>query len=89
MTSSRQVTRMCAITRRRKNRNELVRITRQNDVWKINSNNEIEGRSIYLDLSQNKIIQKFEKQQRRFKINDENMQEIVTELKRMRDAQNI
>lgn len=89
MTSSRQVTRMCAITRTRKNRNELVRITRQNDVWKINSDNEIEGRSIYLDLSQNKIIQKFEKQQRRFKINDENMQEIVTELKRMRDAQNI
>lgn len=89
MTSSRQVTRMCAITRTRKNRNELVRITRQNDVWKINSDNKIEGRSIYLDLSQNKIIQKFEKQQRRFKINDENMQEIVTELKRMRDAQNI
>ncbi len=89
MISSKQIVRMCVITRTRKNRDELVRMTKIDGVWQFNNDNKIEGRSIYLDLSQNKVIQKFEKQQRRFKINDENMQEIVRELKRMKDAQNI
>ncbi len=89
MTSSKQVTRMCAVTRTRKKRSELIRITKKNDNWHLNMDNKLEGRSLYLDISQNKVIEKFEKQQRRFKINDENMQEIVMELKRMRDAQNI
>ncbi len=80
MTSSNPIIRMCVVTRTRKERSELIRITKKNDVWQINDNNEIEGRSIYLDISQDKVIEKFVKQQRRFKINDENMKELISAL---------
>ncbi len=79
---------MCVVTRNRKERSQLVRITKTDDVWLINQDNKLEGRSIYLDLETDKVLEKFTKQQRRFKINDENMKELICELTSYRGNEN-
>ncbi len=88
MTSSNPVIRMCVVTRSRKDRTELVKITRQANQWFINNDNKLFGRSIYLDLSETKVIEKFMKQQRRFKIEDDNMEELVRALKILNEEKN-
>lgn len=79
---------MCVVSRNRKERSELVKITRQENHWLINLNHQLEGRSIYLDLTVPNVIEKFAKQQRRFKIDDENMQELTNALKTLNEEQN-
>lgn len=79
---------MCVVTRNRKERSELVKITRQENKWFINNDHKLEGRSIYLDLEAPKVLEKFSKQQRRFKIDDENMQELIEALKILNEDQN-
>lgn len=79
---------MCVITRNRKERSQLVKITRSDNKWQINNDNHLEGRSLYLDLTAKDVIKKFIKQQRRFKIEDANMQELVEILTRLNEEQN-
>ncbi len=88
MTSSKQIIRMCVVTRNRKERDKLVKITRKDNQWFINNDHKIEGRSIYLDLEAPKVLEKFSKQQRRFKIEDENMMQLVDALKILNEDQN-
>ncbi len=79
---------MCVVTRNRKERDKLVKITRKDNQWFINNDHKIEGRSIYLDLEAPKVLEKFSKQQRRFKIEDENMMQLVDALKILNEDQN-
>lgn len=88
MTLSKPIIRMCVITRNRKERSQLVKITRSDNKWQINNDNHLEGRSLYLDLTAKDVIKKFIKQQRRFKIEDANMQELVEILTRLNEEQN-
>lgn len=68
--------RMCVITRQRKIRNELLKITKIKDYWYVDLDQTLHGRSIYIDLSQN-TLEKFKLQRRRFKISEVNFGEIT------------
>lgn len=81
MTSSNNI-RMCVVTRARKHKNELVKITRINNHWQVDKNNSLFGRSIYLDLN-DASLSKFKKQQRRFKMSDDNFNEIINQLEEL------
>lgn len=58
---------------------ELIRITRVNDIWYVNPNNQYQGRSIYLenDLAH---FDKFFKMAKRLNISSDNLEEIKGEL---------
>ncbi len=81
MTSSNNQ-RMCVITRIRKHKSELVKITKVQNIWYIDKNYEMFGRSIYLDLNP-EVLKKFSKQIRRFKIDKENFEQILKQLEEM------
>lgn len=66
--------RTCVETRKKKTRNELIRITLVNEVWKINQDDKIQGRSFYLDKDR-QIIENFTNKKkfgyvRRFKMTE-------------------
>ncbi len=67
--------RMCVITRKKKIRNELLKITKINDYWYVDVDQTLHGRSFYIDFSQN-TFDKFKLQRRRFKISEQNFIEI-------------
>ncbi len=80
MTLSNQ--RMCVVTRERKNKTDLIKITRVKDRWYVDQNQQLFGRSIYLILNENNV-ERFSKQARRFKIEKENFTEIMKQLEEM------
>ena len=69
------LSRMCVITRERNNRNEMVKITRINESWIVDKNQDMFVRSFYFTLTLENI-QKIEKQKKRFKISDDNFVDI-------------
>ncbi len=73
------LSRMCVITRVRKTRSELVKITRVKNEWVVDHNQKLFGRSIYIDLNDN-TLKKFQKQQKRFKFSNQEFENIVSEL---------
>ncbi len=81
MTSSNNQ-RMCVITRVRKQKTELVKITRIQNIWYLDKKYEMFGRSIYLDLNA-EVLKKFSKQARRFKINNDNFEQLLKQLEEM------
>ena len=58
---------------------ELIRITKVNDIWYVNPNSQYQGRSIYLEKD---IVHfdKFFKMAKRFNISSDNLEEIKREL---------
>lgn len=50
--------RMCVVTKKRCNAEELIRITNIKDKWVINDNKKIQGRSFYIQKDKN-LIDKF------------------------------
>ncbi len=50
MTSSNQ--RMCVLCRKRFDKKDLIRITRVNNIWYLNLDNKLQGRSIYIENDQ-------------------------------------
>ncbi len=76
------LSRMCVITRKRKPRKELIKITRVDNIWYVDANQTMFGRSIYIDLN-DATFNKFQKQQKRFKIEDDNFNIILNDLKEL------
>ncbi len=74
------LSRMCVITRVKKQRHELVKITKVNNNWFLDEDQKLFGRSIYIDLNEHTLF-KFSKQQKRFKMTDEEFQTILNGLK--------
>lgn len=58
---------------------ELIRITKVNDIWYVNTNNQYQGRSIYLENDATHF-DKFFKMAKRFNISSDNLEEIKREL---------
>lgn len=74
--------RMCVITRERKHKSELIKITRIKDKWYVDHEQKLFGRSIYLDLDKN-VLKKFSKQSKRFKFEKSNFEEIIEQLEEL------
>ncbi len=81
------LSRMCVVTRVRKHRQELVKITRVRDVWQVDHEQKLFGRSIYIDLN-DKSLERFKKQQKRFKINELEFNTIIEELSTLNEQKN-
>jgi predicted RNA-binding protein YlxR (DUF448 family) len=73
---------MCVITRKRKLKNELLKITKINEYWYVDIDQILHGRSIYMDLSKSNF-EKFKLQRRRFKISEENFVDILETLEEL------
>ena len=67
--------RQCCISRQRFHRNELLKITRINDYWYFDQNQELRGRSFYIhpDFLEEK---KFNNSCKRYKLTKENIDKI-------------
>ncbi len=74
--------RMCVITRVRKPKTSLIKITRIDNKWLIDKDYQLFGRSIYLDLNA-QVLDKFKKQNRRFRIEKNNFDQIIKQLEEM------
>lgn len=70
------LSRTCIISREKKQRSELLKITRVNNYYYIDEEQKLHGRSFYLDPHA-KDLKKIKKQQRRFNMSDENFAEII------------
>lgn len=73
------LSRTCIISRTKKPRNELLKITRVNDYYHIDENQVLHGRSFYVDPTC-KELWKIKKQRKRFSMSDENFDEIIAYL---------
>lgn len=58
---------------------ELIRITKVNDIWYVNLNNQYQGRSIYLENDPTHF-DKFFKMAKRWNISSDNLEVIKREL---------
>ncbi len=76
------LSRMCVITRKRMLRTKMVKITRVNESWFVDKGQNLFGRSIYIDLNKD-TLDKFSKQQKRFKMNKEEFEVILEELEEL------
>lgn len=79
MISSKPIIRTCVSCRQKADRNELIKITKNDDYWYVDKDLKIKGRSIYLHKN-DKCINLFDKFQKRFKLTDENFKNITKEL---------
>ncbi|MGL5021200.1 MAG: DUF448 domain-containing protein [Mycoplasmatales bacterium] len=73
------LSRMCVITRRRKLRKTLTKITRIDNFWFVDIEQKLHGRSIYIDLNQ-ETLEKFTKQIKRFKMTPDNQKHVIAKL---------
>jgi len=73
------LSRMCIISRVRLPRNEMIKITRVKNEWLVDEEQKLFGRSIYFVLNAENI-KKFEKQKKRFKMSDENFEEVKKQI---------
>lgn len=80
-------TRMCVITRKKKNKSELIKITKIKDHWYLDLKQQLFGRSFYLILDETNI-NKLSKQQKRFKMSNEDFNLIITGLKEQLEKEN-
>ncbi len=71
--------RTCVVCRKKFMQDELIRITKVNDIWYVNSNNQYQGRSIYLENDPTHF-DKFFKMAKRWNISSDNLEEIKREL---------
>lgn len=70
------LSRTCIVTREKKNRCELLKITKVDDYYYVDESQTLHGRSFYLDTNSKDIV-RFKKQRKRFKMSDENFDEII------------
>ena len=73
------LSRMCVITRCRKTRRELTKITKLDGFWVVDIEQNLHGRSIYIDLNQ-ETLEKFIKQIKRFKMTPDNQKQVIAKL---------
>lgn len=73
------LSRTCIISREKKHRSELLKITRVNDYYYIDEDQKMFGRSFYLDPTSSEL-KRIKKQRKRFNMSDENFEEIITYL---------
>lgn len=71
--------RTCIITKVKLPKEQLVKVTRAKDVWHVDFDQVIDGRSFYLVLNL-KNLNKLKKQRRRFKMTEENFEEVIQTL---------
>lgn len=71
--------RTCVVCRKKLMQDELIRITKVNDIWYVNPNNKYQGRSIYLE-NDPAHFDKFFKMAKRLNISSDNLEEIRREL---------
>lgn len=71
--------RTCVVCRKKFMQDELIRITKVNDIWYVNPNNKYQGRSIYLENHPDHF-DKFFKMAKRLNISSDNLEEIKREL---------
>lgn len=74
--------RMCVVSRERMPQNELIKITNVKGHWNLDEKQKMFGKSIYINLTANNLF-KFEKQKKRYKMNDEEFEIILNSLKEM------
>lgn len=79
MMMSSNVIRMCAISRVKCERSKLVKVTRVCDIWYVDLEQKLDGRSFYLDVNK-KNLEKFKKQRYRFKMSEDNFETVVARL---------
>lgn len=65
---------------------ELIKITKVNDIWYVNPNNKYQGRSIYLE-NDPAHFDKFFKIAKRLNISSDNLEEIKRELEEICEKQ--
>lgn len=83
MTSSKQL-RTCVVTRVSLKKDQLIKITRVRGVWMVDVEQKLDGRSIYLTRDKKALI-RFKKQQKRFKIDDLQWNDIIGQLEELID----
>jgi len=71
--------RICAITRDKYQKEKLIKVTRVANVWQVDLKQKLDGRSIYLSYDQ-EVLNKFKKQKRRFKMTDQEHNQIIEEI---------
>lgn len=71
--------RTCVVCRKKLMQDELIRITKVNDIWYVNPNNKYQGRSIYLE-NDPAHFEKFFKMAKRLNISSDNLEKIKREL---------
>lgn len=71
--------RTCVVCRKKFMQDELIRITKVNDIWYVNLNNQYQGRSIYLENDPTHF-DKFFKMAKRWNISSDNLEVIKREL---------
>jgi len=73
------LSRMCIISKVKKPRNEMLKITKVNNEWFVDEEQKFFGRSIYLVLNLENI-EKFEKQKKRFKMSEANFEKVKNQI---------
>lgn len=73
---------MCIVSRKRMHRSKLIKITKINKEWLVDKEQNLFGRSIYLDLNDDNL-EKFKNQKKRLKIESTNFDTICNTLKEL------
>ena len=81
--------RTCVITREKKEKKDLIKITKlKENGWVLDLEQKHFGRSIYINLS-SETFDKFKKQRKRFKIEENEFETILKGLQGIVDGKNI
>ena len=68
--------RTCIVTKEKKHRDKLLKITRINNYWYFDEDKKLDGRSFYLNNDKDNL-KRLKKMFKRFKMTKENMEEII------------